>query len=61
VKHFEIPFRARHPQKKIMHWFFLTGKNAATETVRKPTLGRRRTRDLLLPRLLLRHLNLKEN
>jgi len=45
----------------IMHWFFLTEKNAATKTVRKPTLGRRRTCDLLLPHLLLGQLNLKEN
>jgi hypothetical protein len=35
-----------------MHWFFSNRKNAATETVRKTTLGRRRTRDLLLPRHL---------
>ena len=61
VKHFEIPFRARLAQKKIMHWFVLTEKDAVTETVMKTPLGRNQTCDLLLPRLLSGQVNLKEN
>jgi hypothetical protein len=35
-----------------MHWICLTKFDAATETVMKTPLGCRRTRNLLLPRLL---------
>jgi hypothetical protein len=41
-----------------MHWFVLAEKDAATETVIKTPLGRRRTHDLLLPRLLSGDLDL---
>ncbi len=51
--------RARNMQ--IKHWICLTKNDAAIETVMETTLGRRRTRDLLLPRLLLSQVNLKEN
>jgi hypothetical protein len=44
-----------------MHWICLTKNDAATETVMKTPLGRRLTRDLLLPRLLSWQVNLKEN
>jgi hypothetical protein len=37
---------------QIMHWICLTKNDAAIETVMETPLGRRRTRDLLLPRLL---------
>ena len=37
---------------QIMHWICLTKNDSAIETVMETTLGRRRTRDLLLPRLL---------
>jgi hypothetical protein len=46
---------------EIMHWFALSENNAATETVVKTPLGRRRTRGLLLPHLLSGQVNLKEN
>jgi hypothetical protein len=46
---------------QIMHWICLTKNDAATETVMKTPLGRRRTRALLLPRLLSWQVNLKEN
>jgi hypothetical protein len=42
--------RARNMQ--IIHWICLTKFDAATKVVVKTHLGRRRTRDLLLPRLL---------
>jgi len=46
---------------QIMHWICLTKFDAATKAVVKTPLGRRRTCDLLLPRLLSGQLNLKEN
>ena len=46
---------------QIMHRICLTKNDAATETVVKTPLGRRRTCDLLLPRLLSGQVNLKEN
>jgi len=46
---------------QIMHWICLTKNDAATGTVMKTTLGRRRTRDLLLPRLLSGQVNLGTN
>ena len=46
---------------QIMHWICLTKNDAATEMVIKTPLGRRRTRDLLLPRLLSGQINLAEN
>jgi hypothetical protein len=44
-----------------MHRFALTENDAATETGIKTLLGRRRTRDLLLPRLLSGQVNLGTN
>jgi len=44
-----------------MHWICLTKNDAATETVVKTWPGRRRTRDLLLPRLLSGQINLAGN
>jgi len=46
---------------QIMHWICLTKNDSAIETVMETILGRRPTRDLLLPRLLSGQLNLKEN
>jgi hypothetical protein len=44
-----------------MRRFALTENAAATETVLNTPTGRRRTRDLLLPRLLSSQVNLVEN
>ena len=43
----------------IMHWICLTKNDAAAETVVRTPPGRRRTRDLLLPRLLSGQVELK--
>ena len=44
---------------QIMHWICLTKNDAATETVVKTSPALRRTRDLLLPRLLSGQVELK--
>jgi hypothetical protein len=44
-----------------MHWIAPSEKDAATKTVMKTPLGCRRTRDLLLPRLLSGQVNLTTN
>ena len=59
VKHFEIRFRVSHAQKTDYARFALTENDAATETVMKTPRGRRRTRDLLLPRLLSGQVEIK--
>jgi hypothetical protein len=46
-------------KKQIMPRFGLTENDAATETVVKTPLGRRRARDLLPPRLLSGQVELK--
>ena len=46
---------------QIMQWIYFTKNDAAPETVMKTPLSRHWMRDLLLPRLLSGHFNLKEN
>ena len=47
----KYPSAQRARDMQVMHWICLAKNDAATETIVKTPPGRRRTRDLLLPRL----------